>query len=271
MDIKIFCPLWGHEQMDIALFCRKIKEAGYDGIDTWMPADNAVRKQLMDALKKESLLLVAHQHEAAGTDFTAFKTSFKQYLESCAAAQPLLINSHSGRDYFTLQQNLELIDIAAAFAEEKGIAVLHETHRGRIGFSPFVMRDYFRERPAIEITADFSHWTCVTESLLENFQEELSLAIAATRHVHARVGFEEGPQVPDPRAPEWQYAVNRFIEWWDAVVQSRRQAGATVLGFTTEFGPPPYMPTLPFSKEPVADQFAINCYMKDLLRQRYGS
>ena len=38
---------------------------------------------------------------------------------------------------------------------------------------------------------------------------------------------------------------------------------------TTEFGPQPYMPSLPFSNKPVADQFEINCYMKDMIRKRY--
>jgi len=29
------------------------------------------------------------------------------------------------------------------------------------------------------------------------------------------------------------------------------------------------MPVIPFTRQPVADQFVINCYMKDLLRDRY--
>jgi hypothetical protein len=42
-----------------------------------------------------------------------------------------------------------------------------------------------------------------------------------------------------------------------------------VLTITTEFGPPPYLPTIPFKNVPVADQFEINSFMKDLLRDRY--
>jgi hypothetical protein len=30
------------------------------------------------------------------------------------------------------------------------------------------------------------------------------------------------------------------------------------------------MPAIPFTNSPVADQFEINCYMKDLLTQRYS-
>lgn len=270
MEIKILCPLWGHEQLDIAVFCRKIKDAGYDGIDTWIPGDPLEKRRLFDALQKEELLLVSHQHQAAGESFAAFTSSFRHYLEHSSEGGPLLINSHTGKDYFSLEQNLELIDIAREFSGRKGITVAHETHRGRIGYSPSVMKDYFKARPDMTITADLSHWVCVSESFLEHFQDVLEPAIAGTRHIHARVGFEEGPQVPDPRAPEWKYAVDHFLGWWDRIVDSRRIAGAAVLCFTTEFGPPPYLPTIPFTNKPVADQFEINCYMKDLLRERYA-
>lgn len=49
-----------------------------------------------------------------------------------------------------MEQNLELIDIAHEFSEKSGIAVVHETHRGRLGYSPqmsdqiFTMNKIFR-------------------------------------------------------------------------------------------------------------------------------
>jgi len=44
----------------------------------------------------------------------AFKASFRHYLEMSAEGDPILINSHSGRDYFSMEENLALIDIATA-------------------------------------------------------------------------------------------------------------------------------------------------------------
>ena len=261
--------MWGHEHLDITDFCHKIKKAGYDGIDTWIPEEPLAKQQLLDAISREGLLLISHQHQAHGGTFDAFKASFLHYLELSCAGNPVMINSHSGKDYFTLEQNLALIDMAADFSERKRILVSHETHRGRIGYSPAVMKDYFKARPDMPVTADLSHWVCVSESFLENFSDVLEQALAAARHIHARVGFEEGPQIPDPRAPEWKYAVDHFAGWWDRIVEYRRKAGTASLGITTEFGPPPYMPMIPYVKKPVADQFDINCYMKDLLRERY--
>jgi sugar phosphate isomerase/epimerase len=269
MEIKIFAPRWGHEHVDIADFSARIKAAGYDGLEAWLPDLKAEREHLFEALDKQGLLLITHQHQAHGPDFSAFKDSFLRYLHMSAEGNPLLINSHTGRDYFSFEQNLELIDIAAAFGKEQGIEVVHETHRGRMGFGPGDALSYMLARPELRLTADLSHWVCVTESFLENFSDTLDQAIARTRHVHARIGFEEGPQVPDPRAPEWVRALDRFLGWWDRIVAARRAEGAKRLTFTTEFGPPPYLPTLPFSNLPVADQFEINCFMKDLLRERY--
>jgi hypothetical protein len=121
------------------------------------------------------------------------------------------------------------------------------------------------------LTLDISHWCNVHESLLEDQQDTVEIALLRTRHIHARVGHAQGPQVNDPRAPEWQSAVDQHLAWWDRVVELRRQAGGSVMTFLTEFGPPNYMPTLPNTREPVASQAEINLHMMRLLRQRYQS
>jgi hypothetical protein len=57
--------------------------------------------------------------------------------------------------------------------------------------------------------------------------------------------------------------------WWDRVVELKRAKGE-VLTVLTEFGPPHYMPALPYTVQPVSDQWAINVHMMNLLRKRYG-
>lgn len=269
MELKILCTLWGHEHLPVVSFLEKARHAGFDGFDTWIPQNKSDKKRFFDYIKQYEMPLVAHQHQAHGRTFSEFKTTFLKYLEECAAAQPILINSHTGRDWFTLKENLELIDIAHNFSIKTGILVIHETHRGRIGYSPQSAAELFKRRENYLITADLSHWTCVTESMLEGFEHTVNEAISRTRHIHARVGYENGPQVSDPRAPEWDYALKKFIDWWERIVLENKRAGRTVVTFTPEFGPPPYMPTIPFTNIPVADQFKLNCYMKDLLKSRY--
>jgi len=38
----------------------------------------------------------------------------------------------------------------------------------------------------------------------------------------------------------------------------------------TEFGPTDYMPSLPYTRQPLSDQWAINVHMLNLLRKRYA-
>ena len=269
MRIKILSPLWGHEHIPLKTFLYKVRTAGYDGVETWVPDSPEDKRLLFDYLEREEMYLVTHQHQASGSTFAQFKADYIRNLHICAEPRPLLINSHTGRDYFTLDQHLALVDVADEFTAKTGITVVHETHRGRLGYSPQMTGILFELRKDFRITADFSHWVCVTESMLQHFGGIVDEAIKRSRHIHARVGFEEGPQVPDPRDPEWKYAVEQFFGWWDRIIAVNAEAGCALFPITTEFGPPPYMPVMPFSGRPLSDQFEVNGHMMGLLRERY--
>lgn len=270
MEIRILSALWGYEDQPLESLLDRIAAAGFDGVDTFMDQDPGKRASLLDGLRSRGLSLVAQQYQAEGADFSAFRTAYLHYLELSAAGEPLLINSHTGRDYFSFSENLELVDIARSFTERTGVPVAHETHRGRFLYAPGVAATYFEARPALRITADLSHWVLVSESFLEGFPGPLAEAVRRADHIHARVGYEEGPQVTDPRAPEWEYAMRPFLEWWDAIMEFRYGRGEKITTITTEFGPVPYMHTLPYTAAPVADLFEINCSLLQLLRARYA-
>jgi hypothetical protein len=110
----------------------------------------------------------------------------------------------------------------------------------------------------------------VHESLLDDQQETIQLALSRTDHIHARIGHPEGPQVNDPRAPEWETTAKSHWQWWDKVVELKIRQGIKKLTFLTEFGPPDYLPALPYTRQPLADQWAINVYMKNQLKKRYS-
>jgi hypothetical protein len=76
--------------------------------------------------------------------------------------------------------------------------------------------------------------------------------------------------VSDPRAPEWANALNAHLKWWDKIIAARRAEGLSQFTITPEFGPPPYLPTLPYTCQPVASQWDINVHMMNLLRARYA-
>jgi hypothetical protein len=100
-------------------------------------------------------------------------------------------------------------------------------------------------------------------------EETISLSLNRTDHIHARIGHPEGPQVSDPRAPEWKQAVEAHFTWWDKIVERKKKEGK-LMTILTEFGPPDYMPTLPYTRQAVANQWDINVYMMEILRKRYA-
>lgn len=103
--------------------------------------------------------------------------------------------------------------------------------------------------------------------MLHDQQAAVEKAIAHTAHIHSRVGFTEGSQVMDPRAPKWKEVVETHVGWWQKVYQKNCAAGMTTT-VTTEFGPYPYLQHLPYTQVPIYDQWEVNIYMMTLLRKR---
>ena len=271
MEIKILCPQWGQEHLDTEAFFTKVKDAGYDGVDTWIPESQKERNRFVRLLSEYDLSMVSHQHQAKGQTISEFCKSFEYYLNLSLESNPILINSHSGKDCFTLDEQLRVIDTAENFAVKKNIRVAHETHRGRIGFGPVNSRELFGIRPKMKITADFSHWVCVTESYLEDFEKELDEAIKRTEHIHARVGFTEGPQISDPRNSYWEREVDFFLKIWARILERQQSIGTDIFTITTEFGPPPYMWVNMSDNAPISSQWDINIFMKDLLKEKFSN
>jgi len=53
-------------------------------------------------------------------------------------------------------------------------------------------------------------------------------------------------------------------------VVERKKKNGERMTFLTEFGPPDYMPTMAYTRQPLANQWEINVYMMQLLRKRYS-
>ncbi|KQS25456.1 sugar phosphate isomerase/epimerase [Dyadobacter sp. Leaf189] len=269
LSLKIFGTNWGFVGNTDA-FCAAIKKEGYDGLEIWWPGTKEKQKDLFTALKKYSLD-VGFLCGSAEKEYAAHLDIFKRQINAATTEyeqKPLYINCHSGKDFFTYEQNKAFIDHTTAATAKTGIPIYHETHRGRMLFAAHIAREFMEKNPELRLTLDISHWCNVHESLLQDQQETVKLALSRTGHIHSRIGHEEGPQVNDPRAPEWEAAVKAHLAWWDAVVEQKIKSGET-LTVLTEFGPPNYLPTVPFTHQPIADQWAINVHMMHLFRKRY--
>ncbi len=268
MEILYLKSTWGM-QGDLEEKLRRIRDAGFAGVELGVPADESACDHARKLLDKLELQAVVQQWTAGATpaDHCA---SFEQQYRRAIKLAPLYVNSHTGKDFFDLDQNLLVFDRAAELERDLGLPVLHETHRGRALFSATSTTALLSRRPELKLTADFSHWCCVHESLLEDQSAAVEKAIDRSYHIHARVGHAEAPQVPDPRVPEWQPALERHFSWWQAIIARQRASGRKHMTICPEFGPPPYLVTLPGSGKPIADLWDINLFVRDYLKEKLG-
>jgi hypothetical protein len=177
-----------------------------------LPLDDAQRADWLARIADAGLALIAQQWETVmHPKFELHRAALDTYLNNACAAKPLFVNSHTGRDIYSPAQNRELIALARRISQAHGVPIFHEIHRSRFSAHPMLLLPYLQEMPELELTADLSHWCCVCETLLEDQPENLEATFPHVRHIHARVGHAQGPQVSDFRAPEWATALEQHL------------------------------------------------------------
>ncbi|MEO8720605.1 MAG: sugar phosphate isomerase/epimerase [Ginsengibacter sp.] len=271
MTIEFFCPRWGSEALNWETFCQNVKNAGYNGFEVGIAqtTTDAELQEIWNTAEKHNLRIIVQHYDTYEANYTRHYELYCGWLEKVKALPCVKINSQTGKDFFSIEQNSSLIDAASQVSQQKGIQILHETHRNKFSFAAHITKQYLEKIPDLKLTLDISHWVCVNESFLEDQQQTVQLALDRTEHLHARVGYPCGPQVPDPRVAEWQDALNTHLNWWDKIVE-RKKLDECVMTITPEFGPYPYMVHLPATSKPIANQWELNIYMMELLRKRYS-
>lgn len=250
MKLILFRHLWGVTDPWEQAF-PQFAAAGYQGIESRMP--DAGDRQRFESLLKQHRFQYIPQIFTEGRSVAEHVASFRKQLIEAASFAPRLVNAHSGQDAFTGDQSESFFEAALRIEDEVGVPVAHETHRGRILFNPWTTAHLIDRFDSLKLCCDFSHWVCVCERLINDQLPILRKAAGRCAHLHARVGYEQGPQVPDPRAPEFEPHLSAHEKWWRIVWQTQRRAGHRQSTLTPEFGPPHYLHTLPFTGAPVAN------------------
>jgi sugar phosphate isomerase/epimerase len=276
MKLKLFKTLWGHGgSLDEAIAA--CQEAGLAGLEGPAPADPAGQREFHAKLADAGLDYIA-EICTGGSYVPDRQLSPARHLESlhckaeaALACRPLFLTVIAGCDAWGVNPSVDFLAAADRLAAELGIAASFETHRSRSFFNPWQTRDILQQLPALKLTCDFSHWCVVCERLIDTEPEILKLCAARAHHVHARVGYDQGPQVPHPAAPLYQAALAAHERWWSQIWQSQQDRGYAITTMTPEFGPDGYLQSHPLTGVPVADLSEINAWMARRERQRFDA
>lgn len=284
----MFRTLWGVTRggggpMGTREALSKIKSCGYDGVETpigvamvegkgnfqGLLQDNNLKYIGMCFSQAPNFLMPGafgfENHPKPGESLNDHIDSLKAQIEECLEWGCYKINCHSGYDSFTRDEYFEFFDRILEFQRslKTDVQICHETHRGRILHSPWLTRELASMFPDLKITADLSHYTCVTERIPKDqvLCDVVDVIAPQVYHIHGRIGYEHGPQVPDPRAERWEPYMEGFLAWWETIWRAAAARGDTEITFEPEHGPPNYQICDPYNDVPLADIWEVNNYI----------
>lgn len=266
MKLEIFRTFWGYTG-DWKIAINELRAAGFDGVEARLPVAPDARLKAAEVLKSEGVPYI-------GILFTAYDVlpdqaatpvqhleDFKKKLAWADDLQPRFLNVLAGNDRWPIAQQVEFFGRALELATASGHMCSFEAHRARSLFTPWVTLDVARQAPDLRFTTDISHWVVVCERLLDHPSDDLGDFISKVHHIQARVGYDQGPQVPHPGAPEYAKFLAFHRAHWEQVWRSQIARGYTHTTLTPEFGPDGYLHHHPFTNEPVGDLWQINSWM----------
>lgn len=267
MELLLFRHNWGLPEASWEQKLATIQHGGFAGVETGelLPTDYS---RFQDLLQKHKLRFIP-QIFTTGTGVGEHLASFRQQLAAVSRFSPIRVNCHSGSDRWGFDEAKRFYGEALQVEADTEFPLAHETHRGRCLFHPWAAARLLEAYPQLRLCADFSHWVCVCERLLTTEEGILRECARRAIHIHARVGFENGPQVNDPRAPEWKSHVEAHERWWTWIWESQRSQGASCITLTPEFGPPSYLPTHPHTQAPIANLEEICNWQAHRQTQRF--
>jgi hypothetical protein len=273
-ELEIFRTLWGF-QGRWQQACDELRAAGFDGIEARLPADAGTRTALADFLHAERLPYICILFTSAPvlprqSDTPAdHLDDFARQLAWAHELAPRFVNVLAGNDRWPLSSQVEFFGRALEIAADSGLTCVFETHRARSLYSPWVTLELIRQLPELRFTSDISHWVVTGERLLDDPTDDLTAFIERVHHIQARVGYDQGPQVPHPAAPEHAEALAFHQRHWAAIWEAQRAQGREITTLTPEFGADGYLHHLPFTDVPVADLWQLNRWMADCERRHF--
>src|SRR6186713_906646 len=137
MNVKYFCPRWGSEQMPWKEFFQRVKDEGYDGVEYAIAYVVPFRELdlVWNEAERQHVRMIAQHYDTYTADYDLHFNAYRGWLDRIREYPVVLVNSQTGKDFFSYEQNRALIGLAEAFTAETGVRVCHETHRNKFSFA----------------------------------------------------------------------------------------------------------------------------------------
>jgi len=263
LQLRTVRHLWGVEEAWETVI-PKIKKNGYYAIETpphIFPEED--RKRLKNLLQQNDLKFISQFHTDSyepgkrSKDVQHHIDNFRKQMEIAKDMGAIYCNSHSGYDGWSTKERDHFFTEALQIEKHFGLTVAHETHRRRIFYNPWDTRDILQKFPDVKVTADLSHWFCVLSDKLDGEMDIINLTAQHTIYIHARVGYDNGPQVNDPRDPANLHWVEAHERCWDLMWKAQAEKKLEYTYLCPEFGPPTYMHVQPYTQMPVVNLWDI--------------
>jgi len=266
VKLQLFKTLWGH----LGAFNKaasQARTAGFTGLEGNADIPSERREELSVALDTHQLQYI--QEIVTAGDYVPRRhatvdehiADVERQLQLGKMLAPQKVTIIGGCDAWNIEQSVRFISESRESAARMNVPCSFETHRSRSLFNPWITLSILERIPELKLTCDFSHWVVVLERQLDNDWDAVSEVAKHAQHIHARVGYAQGPQVPHPAAPEYAADLASHQRYWEAIWNSQINLSVKTTSMTPEFGPDGYLHTQPFTQQPVADLWEINAWM----------
>ena len=275
MQLESFMTLWSFRGTRIEALAQATA-LGYEGIEGPVPNIDSEGEQFAEKIKNSKSAYIA-EIATTGTYVPDRSLSlidhidyFQNELERLKKLDlnPRKINCLGGCDAWHLNDSIKFFSETTAIAKHFSIAVSYETHRGRCLFNPWVTKEFVARIPDLPLTLDMSHWDVVCEGMQQSEFDLIDLLSKNIRHIHGRVGYDQGPQVPDPRLGVYLDKTKQYMEIWQKLFLEFQSAERDVFTFTPEFGADGYQYRGLDGKETLVNLSELNFWINQMFKSR---
>lgn len=249
----------------------KITEAGFDGIDGFIPSSEEA-EEWRRLLAIYGLALSVNAYPKSAADLERFLQQARAYEDVIS-----FVNVQVMTPFMIDGPALKLLGELKRLGGEYGLPVHIETHRGTITQDLIRTADYVRQLDGLPLTIDFSHYVVAGElhTISEEAEALLQQLLLHTAGIHARVSNGEQIQVSigddggHPMTPH-------FRRWWKDGMKrwlQRSGAGGGTLTAVVELGPPSYAISVDEyagRTQEISDRWRQSLLLKDILRQSWS-